>query len=140
MPLSWLGWRFRTRNSASEYHGYGEGVNGSPKPPHVLTNGDRGPAALLPPDPFHNLPSRGREETIRLRIRHVLNQQALLRFGNGRLPRYRIAESIVQRILQLMCEPGSMSLSLVADCDGQLNHGRFCGAVLVALGTVLSPA
>jgi len=106
----------------------------------VLTNGDRGPAALLPPDPFHNLPSRGREETIRLRIRHVLNQQALLRFGNGRLPRYRIAESIVQRILQLMCEPGSMTLSLVADCDGQLNHGRFCGAVLVALGTVLSPA
>jgi len=58
MPLSWLGWRFRTRNSASEYHGYGEGVNGSPKPPHVLTNGDRGPAALLPPHPFHNLPEQ----------------------------------------------------------------------------------
>jgi len=58
MPLSWLGWRFRTRNSASEYHGYGEGVTGSPKPPQVLTNGDRGPAALLPPHPFHNLPEQ----------------------------------------------------------------------------------
>jgi hypothetical protein len=27
----------------------------APLPPHVLTNGERGPAALLPPDPFHNL-------------------------------------------------------------------------------------
>jgi hypothetical protein len=25
------------------------------QPPHVLTNGERGPAALLPPDPFYNL-------------------------------------------------------------------------------------
>jgi hypothetical protein len=70
----------------------------------------------------------------------VLNQQGLLRFGNGRLHRYRIAESIVQRILQLMREPGSLTLSLVADCDGQLNHGRYCGAVIVALGAVLFPA
>jgi hypothetical protein len=27
----------------------------APKLPHVLANGERGPAALLPPDPFHNL-------------------------------------------------------------------------------------
>jgi hypothetical protein len=27
----------------------------APKPPHVLANGERGPVALLPPDPFHNL-------------------------------------------------------------------------------------
>jgi hypothetical protein len=27
----------------------------APKPPQLLTNGERGPAALLPPDPFHNL-------------------------------------------------------------------------------------
>ena len=27
----------------------------TPKLPHVLTNGEREPAALLPPDPFHNL-------------------------------------------------------------------------------------
>jgi len=49
MPPSWLGWRFHTRNSGSMSHGY------APKPPRVLTNGERGSAALLPPDPFHNL-------------------------------------------------------------------------------------
>ena len=29
---------------------------------------------------------------------------------------------------------------MLADCDGQLNHGHFCGAVLVALGAVLFTA
>ena len=54
-----MDWRFRTHNSVSMSHGYGDGVNGlrtsAPQPPHALTNGERGLPAPPPPDPFNNL-------------------------------------------------------------------------------------
>ena len=107
MPLSWLGCRFRTRNSASVYHGTGKCQRlsaAAPKPPHVLTTEIEGRRLFYRLTRSIICRSSGREETIRLR-RHVHNQQGLLRFGNRRIPRYRIAKSTVQRILKLMREP-----------------------------------
>ena len=72
-----MGWRFRTRNSASMSRGCGVGVkhhSALRQPPPRIEQGERGLPAPPPTDPFNNLrEQREKKETIGIRIRSILN-------------------------------------------------------------------